>query len=181
MRTRRVCVTAQSKTSYCIIAGQKLSLRYCKNQAVGRNLSLPYIPLSLRSTLSQNTVCVFQNSQFEIALVSLWPLTIPVFEYPSAELSFSLSWKIILSKLQVTRSSPVAFAGFQHLRRILWPGSRQREDTQTDRQTLSLTITAFKSYLVWHLDYSSLLTTHSDHQSLFWYFRMNLWGREQIF
>ena len=132
MRTRRVCVTAQSKSSYCIIAGQKLSLRYCKNQAVGRNLSLPYIPLSLRSTLSQNTVCVFQNSQFEIALVSLWPLTIPVFEYPSAELSFSLSWKIILSKLQVTRSSPVAFAGFQHLRRILWPGSRQREDKQTD-------------------------------------------------
>ena len=82
MRTRRVCVTAQSKSSYCMIAGQKVSLRCCKNQAVGRNLSLPYIPLSLPATLLQNTVCVFQNS--------IWPLTIPVSEYPSAELSFSL-------------------------------------------------------------------------------------------
>ena len=82
MRIRRVCVTAQSKSSYCMVAGQKVSLRCCKNQAVGRNLSLPYIPLSLPATLLQNTVCVFQNS--------IWPLTIPVSEYPSAELSFSL-------------------------------------------------------------------------------------------
>ena len=181
MRTRRVCVTAQSKSSYLLHYSwsETQSTLLQKSSSVGRNLSLPYIPLSLPATLSQNTVCVFQNSQCEIALVPIWPLTIPFSEYPSAELSFSLKvGKYFWPNSKWPGQAQWPLPGFSLCVEFydLYP-----DRGRTHRQTLSLTITAFKSYLVWHLDYSSLLTTHSDHQSHFWYFRMNLWRREQIF